>query len=98
MCTPDPRERLGRHKISGFVDATSPSFDFGQLYQLLFGYLTVSLPETTDFITQNFIEVYNSRLQQRRDAAKPKRGKLVLQTVLSTVVLGGIYLLRGQRD
>jgi len=58
-------KKLGRHKISGFVDATSPCFDFGQLYQLLFGYLTVSLPETTNYITQAFMEEYDRRLMKR---------------------------------
>ena len=58
------KEKLGRHKIQGFVDSGSPCFDFGQLYQLLFGYLTLTLAETTNFITINFIEQYNDRVEK----------------------------------
>lgn len=81
------------------MDASSPLFDFGQLYQLIFGYLTLSLSDTTNFLTENFMEGYNQRIEKNEKKREPVSNKsFIVPTMISGLLLGGLMLLKQRKD
>lgn len=77
------------------MDASSPLFDFGQLYQLIFGYLTLSLSDTTNFLTENFMEEYNQRIEKNEKKRESVSSKsFIVPTMISGLLLGGLMLFK----